>query len=74
MSSSPMTTAETMDVTRRFSSHAFALDSVRHLPRVWRRRAVQRRQLRMLETWQLDDLGLTPADADLEGRKLFWQA
>ncbi|MBB3994544.1 uncharacterized protein YjiS (DUF1127 family) [Sulfitobacter undariae] len=39
---------------------------------------VTRRQTRLaldqLEAWQLDDLGLTPAAAYDEARKVFWKA
>ncbi len=74
MSSSPMTTTETMVVTTRISSDTMTFNSVKRLPGLWRERAAQRRQLRALDDWQLNDLGLTRANADLESRKPFWRA
>lgn len=39
---------------------------------LWHRRARGRAQLRSLERWQLDDIGLSPKQRDREARKPFW--
>ncbi|MEM9576794.1 MAG: DUF1127 domain-containing protein [Pseudomonadota bacterium] len=40
----------------------------------WATRRQTRRALRQLENWQLDDVGMTPLDAQREVSKAFWQA
>lgn len=40
----------------------------------WLQRARQRQQLAHLEEWQLRDIGICRAVADLEARKPFWEA
>lgn len=44
------------------------------LARVWYGRARQRRQLKQLSKWQLDDLGISQNQARQEAAKPFWQA
>jgi uncharacterized protein YjiS (DUF1127 family) len=44
------------------------------IPDTWLRRARQRRQLLALSDHQLQDIGISRADAVGEGDKPFWQA
>lgn len=41
---------------------------------LWRQRARQRRQLATLSDRQLDDIGISRAQADCESAKPFWRA
>ncbi len=41
---------------------------------LWIMRHRQRRRLRIMEPWQLADLGLSGRDAELESRKPCWRA
>jgi uncharacterized protein YjiS (DUF1127 family) len=41
---------------------------------VWHHRAHSRRQLALLDTTCLNDIGLSPDDARREARKPFWRA
>jgi uncharacterized protein YjiS (DUF1127 family) len=50
------------------------LRDVLSLLALWRGRQRQRRQLARLDRHQLDDIGLTPFEANREIRKPFWQA
>lgn len=38
----------------------------------WATRRRTRLALKQLEPWQLSDVGLTPAEAHLESRRVFW--
>ena len=40
----------------------------------WATRRRTRLALRQLEPWQLRDVGLTPAQANTEASRVFWQA
>ncbi|WP_298836028.1 DUF1127 domain-containing protein [uncultured Roseobacter sp.] len=40
----------------------------------WATRRRTRKALKQLSTWQLADVGLTPAEADTEASKVFWRA
>ncbi|MGJ3259729.1 MAG: hypothetical protein ACFE0S_09015 [Rhodospirillales bacterium] len=41
---------------------------------LWIMRRRQRRRLRLMEPWQLDYLGLSGRDAEMESRKPCWRA
>lgn len=41
---------------------------------MWQERAFQRRALRGMDDRLLRDIGLSPLDAEREGRKPFWRA
>lgn len=51
---------------------ATGLATTVHTIALWHRRARGRAQLRSLEPWQLDDIGLSPQARDEEVRKPFW--
>lgn len=40
----------------------------------WATRRRTRLALKQLDPWQLSDVGLTPSEADIESRRVFWQA
>ena len=40
----------------------------------WATRRRTRLALSQLDTWMLRDVGLTPTQADLESRRVFWRA
>lgn len=40
----------------------------------WATRRRTRLALKQLEQWQLSDVGLTPTEADIESRRVFWRA
>jgi uncharacterized protein YjiS (DUF1127 family) len=40
----------------------------------WAMRRQTRKALKQLENWQLDDVGLTPLEAQHETSKAFWRA
>lgn len=68
MNSSTLTPAShtTYDTGDRLPKPSFIL-------RLWVARYRQRQQLLTLQTWQLDDIGISAEQARAEGRKPFWR-
>jgi uncharacterized protein YjiS (DUF1127 family) len=69
-----VTITASWDASRQHSRWANAPKAVWDSLNSWRNRQRQRNQLQELDGHMLRDIGLTPADVEIECNKPFWRA